>query len=385
METSFSYSIPYVVFAFLLGVLALCWHYGDEKAKKWSIAGSITMFMFFIGLRGLIMSDWEFYYYFFRDHCTWNEIVHGGTENFEKVSVVFGLYNLFFKTIFDNWYFFTFCHLGIEMALIYRFYTRNRIFNIPLALMILYCLEGNVIFCNLLRNGMALILCMNALEYINTRQFGRYLLWVAGGICFHYTSILFIPLYFIFNLKLNKYWFAGFIVVANVIYLLRIPIVMGTLGLLFRGNNVYSLMFEQYTEMFDEQASGITFGYIEKLITSVLVFLYYDDLMERRDDARIYLNALMLYLFLFLSLSEFAVMARRVSMLFFFGYWVIWYDLIKCFYYGNNRKLFCLFVGAFCLFRLANSCKFADYEYDNALFGPKSDVERNAVRRMIDG
>ena len=385
METSFSYSIPYVVFAFLLGVLALCWHYGDEKAKKWSIAGSITMFMFFIGLRGLIMSDWEFYYYFFRDHCTWNEIVHGGTENFEKVSVVFGLYNLFFKTIFDNWYFFTFCHLGIEMALIYRFYTRNRIFNIPLALMILYCLEGNVIFCNLLRNGMALILCMNALEYINTRQFGRYLLWVAGGICFHYTSILFIPLYFIFNLKLNKYWFAGFIVVANVIYLFRIPIVMGTLGLLFRGNNVYSLMFEQYTEMFDEQASGITFGYIEKLITSVLVFLYYDDLMERRDDARIYLNALMLYLFLFLSLSEFGELAKRVSMLFFFGYWVIWFDLINCFYYGNNKKLFCFFVGVFCLFRLANGCKYADYEYDNALFGPKSDVERNTVRRMIDG
>ena len=100
METSFSYSIPYVVFAFLLGVLALCWHYGDEKAKKWSIAGSITMFMFFIGLRGLIMSDWEFYYYFFRDHCTWNEIVHGGTENFEKVSVVFGLYNLFFNYLY---------------------------------------------------------------------------------------------------------------------------------------------------------------------------------------------------------------------------------------------------------------------------------------------
>ena len=184
MEPSFAYSIPYVLFAFTLGVLALCWHVGDERAKRWSVTGSIALFMVFIGLRGLIMSDWQFYYYFFNDHCTWNEIFHlGGTENFEKISTVFGLYNLFFKSIFDNWYFFTFCHLAIELALLYRFYTRNGIFNIPLALMIFYCLEGNVILCNLLRNGLGLMLCLNALEYIEKKEFWKYLAWVVAGTC----------------------------------------------------------------------------------------------------------------------------------------------------------------------------------------------------------
>ena len=384
METSFAYSIPYVLFAFSLGLLALFWHYGDEKAKRWSIGVSILLFLLFIGLRGLIMSDWTFYYYFFKDHCTWHDIFRlGGTENFEKVSIVFGLYNLFFKSIFDNWFFFTLCHLAIELALLYRFYVHNKILNIPLALMIFYCLEGNVILCNLLRNGIALLLCMNALEYIKTRQFGRYCLWVAAGICFHYTSILFIPMYFILNLRLNKYWFAAIILIANVIYIFRIPVVLSILGFIFRGDNVYSLMFEQYTETFESEASGITFGYIEKFITTVLVFLYYDDLMERREDARIFLNALMLYLFCFLSFSEFGELAKRVSMLFFFGYWVIWYDLIKCFYYGNNKKLFCFFVGTFCLFRLANGCKYPDYEYDNALFGMKSDTERLIIHEKL--
>ena len=380
MGTSFAYSIPYVLFAFSLGVLALCWHYGDDKAKRASIIGAFALFMFFIGLRGLIMSDWRFYYFFFRDHCTWYEIVNmRGSQNYEKISLFFGLYNLLFKSIFDNWFFFTFCHLAIELALLYRFYKRNRIFNIPLALMIFYCLEGNVILCNLLRNGMALFLCMNALEYIKTRQLGRYLLWVAAGTCFHYTSILFIPLYFLFNIRLNKYWFAAIILTANVIYIFRISIVMSLLGLVFRGDSVYAMMFEEYTEMFTNEASGITFGYIEKLITSVLVFLYYDEIMERREDARIYLNALMLYLFIFLSFSEFAELAKRISTLFFFGYWIVWYDLIKCFYYGNNKKLFCFFVGCFCLFRLASGCKYPDYEYDNVLFGTKSDTERMII------
>lgn len=383
METSFAYSIPYVLFAFSLGLLALFWHYGDDRAKRWSVIGSITLFLFFIGLRGLIMSDWAFYYYFFRDHCTWSEIFNlGQVENYEKISLFFGLYNLFFKSIFDNWFFFAFCHLAIEMALLYRFYTHNRIFNIPLALMIFYCLEGNVILCNLLRNGMALFLCMNALEYIKTKQFGRYMIWVVVGICFHYTAILFIPLYFILNVRLNKYWFAAFIITANVIYIFRISIVMSLLGLFFKGDNVYSLMFEQYTDMIDG-TSGVTFGYIEKMITSVLVFLYYDDLMEQREDARIFLNALMLYLFCFLSFSEFGELAKRVSMLFFFGYWVIWFDLINCFYYGNNKKLFCFFVGVFCLFRLANGCKYADYEYDNVIFGTKSDVERLIIHEKV--
>lgn len=384
MEPSFTYSIPYVIFAFSLGVLALSWHYGDEKAKKWSVVGAILLFLFFIGLRGLIMSDWEFYYYFFKDHCSWNEIIRmKGTQHYEKVSLFFGLYNLFFKSIFDNWFFFTLCHLGIELALLYRFYTHNRIFNIPLALMIFYCLEGNVILCNLLRNGMALLLCMNALEYIRTREFGKYLLWVGAGMCFHYTSIVFILLYFVLNAHLNKYWFGVIIVAANIIYIFNIPVVLSTLGLFFRGDNVYSLMFEQYTELFESQSARLTFGYIEKSITSVLVFLYYDELLDCREDARIYVNALMLYLFCFLAFSEFGEMAKRISMLFFYGYWVVWYDLIKCFHYSNNRRLFCFFVGIFCLFRLANGCKFADYEYDNALFGTKSDVERAAVREKM--
>ena len=92
METSFAYSIPYVLFAFSLGLLALFWHYGDDRAKRWSVIGSITLFLFFIGLRGLIMSDWAFYYYFFRDHCTWSEIFNlGQVENYEKISLFFGL------------------------------------------------------------------------------------------------------------------------------------------------------------------------------------------------------------------------------------------------------------------------------------------------------
>lgn len=384
MEPSFAYSIPYVLFAFSLGVLALIWHFGDNKAKKWSVVGAIVLFLFFIGLRGLIMSDWEFYYSFFRDHCSWSDIIRRrGTDEFEKVSLFFGLYNLFFKTIFDNWYFFEFCHLTIEILLLYRFFVHNKIYNIPLAFFIFYCLEGNVILCNLLRNGMALFLCMNALEYIKTRELGKYLLWVGAGICFHYTAIVFLLLYFVLNMRLNRYWFAAVVVVANVIYIFRIPVVMSILALIFRGDNVYGMMFEEYTEFFDLETTGITFGFIEKLITSVLVFLYYDELLEQREDARLYLNALMLYLFCFLSFSEFGELAKRISMLFFYGYWVVWLDLINCFYYSNNRKLFCFFVGTFCLFRLANGCKYADYEYDNALFGPKSDVERLMIRDKL--
>jgi hypothetical protein len=86
---------------------------------------------------------------------------------------------------------------------------------------------------------MALFLCMNALEYIKTREFGKYLAWVVAGICFHYTAVVFLLLYFVLNVRLNKYWFAAVVLVANVIYIFRIPVVMSILALIFKGDNVY--------------------------------------------------------------------------------------------------------------------------------------------------
>ena len=105
MEPSLVYSIPYVLFAIFLGLCAIAHYKGDEQIKKGAIIISIIGFMFFIGLRGLIMSDWTFYYFFFNDHCSLEYLLHPEYDDYEKVAIGFMIYNLICKTIFDNYFF----------------------------------------------------------------------------------------------------------------------------------------------------------------------------------------------------------------------------------------------------------------------------------------
>ena len=249
--------------------------------------------------------------------------------------------------------------------------------------MLFFCLEGYIIMCNLMRNSIAMFLCLNALTYIRTKEVVKYYVLVLLGCTFHSSALLFIPMYFFLNLKLNRWIFLLLVLCANVIYIKRFSVTLAILSLFMHGDNIITLMIQQYTEHFSNQASGITFGYLEKLLTTLLVFLYYDKLTSIREDGHIYVNAIMMYLVIFLTFSEFGELAKRISTLFYFGYWIVWYDMMKVFSIENNRRLFCTFVGLFCVFRIMSGCKYADYEYDNVLFGIKSDTERWAIHEKI--
>lgn len=383
MEPSITYSIPYLFVAVLLGVLAVMHYYGNENVKRTTIIASFLLVLVFVGLRGLIMSDWTHYYYFFLDHCSWDQFVNYDDPDLEKFSRTFFLYTLMVKTIFDNYFFFCFVHCLLGLLLLYRYYKRNGINNMPLALMLFLCLEGYVIECNLLRNSIAIFLCMNAMEYVYSRNIWKYMALVGGASLFHAASVLFFPLYFLFRLNLNRWVFITVIAALNLLYLLQISPAMTVLNLFMGGDNIYTLMIQQYTELFTEKIQGITFGYIEKLITCTLVILYFDKLKEVRKDGNTYINVLMMFYVFFFLFAEFGVMARRLSTLFYYAYWVIWYDLIRCFAIENNRRLFCAFVGLFCVVRVASACKYADYEYDNVLTGMKSANERWIIHKRV--
>ena len=62
--------------------------------------------------------------------------------------------------------------------------------------------------------------------------------------------------------------------------------------------------------------------------------------------------------------------------LFAFGYWIVWIDLIRCFFYENNRKLFTAFVFVYCVLRIGSSTRLPDFKYDNWFFGMESYQER---------
>uniref|UniRef100_A0AB33JK13 EpsG family protein n=4 Tax=unclassified Prevotella TaxID=2638335 RepID=A0AB33JK13_9BACT len=140
-------------------------------------------------------------------------------------------------------------------------------------------------------------------------------------------------------------------------------------------DDYFAMRIKAYTEVFNT-STGLSIGYLERLLTSMLVFLYYNKLNEVRKNNAVFINGLIAYFVMFFFFSEFQVLSKRFANLFAYGYWIIWIDLIKCFAIANNRRLFKAFIFIYCVMRMAGSTYLPDFAYDNILFGATSYQER---------
>lgn len=163
---------------------------------------------------------------------------------------------------------------------------------------------------------------------------------------------------------------------ANMIYLLHIPILKSII-LLFVDFLMPStkLWIETYLSMDATTGSILSIGYIERLLTGVLLFCYINKLRSLRGS-NIFINSMFLYLCIYLFLSEFRTISVRCSYLFVFAYWIIWIDLPKCFTYRNNKLLFIAFISIYSLLRIGIGNNTAMSDYYNILFENKTFNER---------
>ena len=367
-------SLPYVLLVFALGVLAYFHHYldGDKELQQRLTGGAVALFLVFFGFRGFILSDWIVYYQYFYD-CQWNEVFSYELAESKGFEPGFAILTMMCKTLFPDFHFYTFLLCAINTALLLRFF-RNRTDNIPLSIMLYVVFEGLVISTNLMRNSIAIFLFLNAIDYLIDRKPLQYFSLCLLACTFHLSAFVYLPLYFFFHRNFSKWFFLVVFVVCNVIYLSHFSlfeIVASLIGL----DESMTLKVRTYTELYSE-SSRISIGYLEKLMTGTLIFLYYDELKDFRKGNVVFINAVLAYLAFFFVLGEFEMLARRVSMLFVFGYWIIWSDLIRTFSFSNNRKLFGAFVFLYCLLRINGLTQLPDFEYDNVLTGIKSYNER---------
>ena len=136
------------------------------------------------------------------------------------------------------------------------------------------------------------------------------------------------------------------------------------------------LWIDAYLTMDVNVVSSFSIGYVERLLTGILLFCYMSRLYDVRKNNCIFVNSLLLYLFIFLFLSEFRTISVRCSTLFCYAYWIVWIDLIKCFYYRNNRLLFISFIGIYCILRTYGDTNSAMANYYNVLLQNKTYNER---------
>lgn len=370
------YSLPYIIFALTLGALSLLQYSTDNPShRRWINIVCVAMFMLFFGCRGFIFSDWQNYYPSFEDcsleRVTW---LPSGTWSYEPG---FTLLMLVCKSIVNDWFFFSFVCCCINTCLLLRFF-RQRITYLPLGLMVYLCMGGIFLHTDLMRNSIAILIFLNSLEYLEERRplpyFGLCLL----ALCFHLSSLFYLPLYFFLHRPCNKWVYLAIFLLGNAVLLLHIPLsdmilerLVGEYSDLMVGEKV-----DAYAEMDNLGESRLSIGFLERFFSGCMIFLYMDRLKEKRKENVVFINSFLIYVIVAFLFSDFQVLYQRISNLFSYAYWILWYDLIKCFFYKGNRWLFIAFVGLYCILKINGNAGEHNSKYENILFGASSYQER---------
>lgn len=377
-----SNSLPYIILIIVFCSFAFIFERTENNLTKTKIQYcSIGIFLIFFGLRGFILSDWINYYEYFYN-CDLSYIFEW-TSTQGATEPGFTLLCLIVKFIWKNFHFFVLICCIIDTLLLLKFF-HKRIQNIPLALAIYICFEGLLISTNFMRNSIAILLFLNAIDYIEQRDAKKYFLCIAIAISFHASALLYIPLYFFLHKKCNKWLYLSIFIFCNVVFIGKISLVSTTLNILGIDDSL-SMKVRAYTEIYDK-STKISIGYLERLLTGSLIFCYYNKLIEVRKENIVFINAAIAYFMCFFLLSEFEILSKRLCALFAFGYWMLWMDLLKCFNIENNKKLFAVFISLYCILKIGSSTMLPDFKYENLLFGIQSYQERLYYHnRTFDG
>lgn len=361
------FALPYLLFVAFFGLLAFVYESREDVVLRHAtVIIAVVSFVVFFGFRGFCFYDWNSYYpafTHFRPRDLSMPIVKWEYEpGFELLMAAC-------KSVFDNYHFFVFVCTCINTALLLNF-LRRHVENIPLAITVCVCMNGIILFTDLMRNSISILIIANAMHYLSQRKALPYFLLCLLAIGFHISSVLYFPLYFFLHRRWPKWLYFGLFFAGNVIYLFHIPLFLAVISI-FLGfiNPDLQWKVHEYTELMANEEFRLSIGYLERLLTGMLVFLYIDKLRDVRKGNDVFINSILLYLIMFFYFSEFKVVSTRLSMLFTYAYWIIWIDLIKCFAIDNNRRLFVTFLCVYCLFKIYGTTNYVVAKYDNIIFG----------------
>lgn len=392
MEHSISYSIPYILLVVFYLALSVVYPLQDEDdGQKVGFrlrlnVISFVVFLLFFGFRGFIGDDWTNYYRMF-DKCSFDNI-DALLQSMQDTSFEpgFFLLNIVCKAIFgDNYIVFQFICTLITLLLLYKF-LRRYVDNIPLGFALYLCMGGFVMSTNLMRNSISILLFANVLHLIVERKAFMYYLTCLLALSFHYSALLYFPVYFFFHKKISKWVLLVIFFILNVLYVAHVKFATQILlSVVSSFGEVYEKILEAYVEgKYGDVSTGLSIGYLERVFTFFLLFCYYDKLYSIRKDNVVLLNCAAAYFFLYFFFYEFSVFAGRMSNVFTMFYWVLWADLIRCFSIKNNRYLFLGFICLYCIMKITGLTNLETLRYDNFITGAQTYEERLYIHQKYE-
>lgn len=198
---------------------------------------------------------------------------------FERHEVGFKYYNKIISLIFNNYSFYLAITAIVSIAGVY-YYIKTNSKNYIYSIFIFITFNYYAFLFGLLRQAIAISILMFSIKYIKERKLIKFLLLVILASLFHKTALIFLPLYFISKLKINK-------------KILIIWLVLILLLLVF-GRYIVDFIFAyiyQPSRLEEAQGQGIS---MLLLLTGISLFTFYKqkELLEQDKYNQIHINSL---------------------------------------------------------------------------------------------
>ena len=370
-------ALPYIFLIIIYGGLSILHKYFQKSPKKRNYINilSVVIFVIFFGLRGFIAYDWVVYYSVFHETPTISKLLQTPYIQW-TIEPGFLILVSLCKTIYPNNYIFFQAICTTLNILLITHFLKKYTYNIPICLIIFIAMGGRDFSLDIIRNSISIAIFINGIEFLEKRKIIPYTIICLIAASFHNSALIYIPMYFVLNRNFNRYILISIFVAANVICILHIPL-LKNLVLLFA--NLLSPSAALYIDTYMSFDKGTTslfgIGYLERLLTGILVLCYLNKLRNLRKS-NVLINSMFFYLFINLFLSEFRTISTRCSYLFVYAYWIIWIDLYKCLYYKSNKIIYIICIGFYCIIKTYSGNNDPMYQYYNVLFDQKSHNER---------
>lgn len=184
------------------------------------------------------------------------------------------------------------------------------------SLLLYFCLFFFVLDMSGIRQAVALNIFFYSIQYIENRNFKKYMLYTLLAFSFHWTSFLFLPIYFVFNRRFSTKACVIFFVICILFAFFQIRWVVFLLSVIpniFGDEFHFKILFYTQNSVF---ATPKIFGFGGIAIFCIFIFLciYRKKLENQYPYHNIYFNLFLFQIFIYFALFEFGDISARLRL-----------------------------------------------------------------------
>lgn len=364
-------SFPYIIVVFIYFILFYVSKISTIESLK---SDAICLFIFFIffAFRGYIFTDvfnYKKVYDAIPDLLTVILKHKRMTITFWEPGFLY--YCSFLKIFLHDYYSFQVINSLIDLILLIssvKFFSVNK----PILFFFILFMGGITLFVDAQRNIKAVLIFIYSIRFILNKKFIYYYLFCFIAILFHVSAILYLPLYFILNIKFNRFAVIIIFIISLLSFFINNPLVVLLNVLLSKMPGRIGALSSVYFPSDGFTGRRLSFGVLEKFATFIFVYTLYKRIYYAKYVPII--NCFFVYFLSYFLFSFNVSLSERISHLFIFSYWFLFPELLLLM--KPKKRFLLLIIFLFYGFLKVSLYNQPHQRYENFLFNSMSFEKR---------